>query len=123
VQYSEAFSDLSAIVLEESWVLEVIPATNGLALRLDAVLTHDHPQYVEPKAGEVACYRMGWLTVGSGEPVDVRISGAAPAIDATGKPDYGHVDSFVQDSEGRWELEGDWGYARVHGPRVTLNLD
>jgi len=123
VQYYEEFSDLVGVVLEESWVLEVALATAGLALRLDAVLTRDHPQYVEPGPGEAHCYRTGWLTVSSSEPVEIRLSGAAPAIDATGTPDYGHVDTFGQDSEDRWELEGDWGYARVHGPRVSLDLD
>lgn len=111
------------MALEESWVLKVAPATAGLALRLGAVLTRDHPKYVEPEPGEVDCYCTGWLSVSSSEPVEIRLSGAAPAIDATGTPDYGHVDAFGQDSEDRWELEGDWGYARVHGARVSLDLD
>ena len=123
MQYHEAFFDLAGVVLEESWVLGVAPATAGLALRLDAVLTRDHPQYVEPGPGEVHCCRMGWLTVSCSEPVEMRLSGAAPAIDATGTPDYGHVDAFGQDSEDRWEHEGDWGYARFRGPRVSLDLD
>lgn len=123
MQYFEAFSDLAGVVLEESWVLQVAPATAGLALRLDAVLTRDHPRYGEPAPGEVDCYRTGWLTVSSSEPVEIRLSGVAPAVDATGTPDYGHVDTFGQDSQGCWELEGDWGYARVHGARVSLDLD
>jgi hypothetical protein len=123
VEYYEAFSDLVGVVLEESRVLEVAPATAGLALRLYAVLTRDHPLYAEPVPGELYCYRTGWLTVSSREPVEIRLSGAAPAIDATATPDYGHVDAFGQNSEDDWELEGDWGYARVHDARVSLDLE
>jgi len=123
VKYHEAFPDLAGVVLEDSWVLEVAPGASGLALRLDAALTRDHREYVEPKAGEVGCYRRGWLTVRSVAPVEVRVSGTTPAVDATGEADFGHVDTFAQDAEGRWELEGDWGYARIPEAQVTLELE
>lgn len=45
MHYHEAFSDLASVYLEDSWVLELAPHDDGLALRLDAVLTSEHPLY------------------------------------------------------------------------------
>jgi hypothetical protein len=62
--------------------------------------------------------------VGSETPVDIRLSKNRPAIDATGEPDFGHVDAFVLNpTENRWELEGDWGQASIRNPEVTLQFD
>ena len=38
--------------------------------------------------------------------------GSAPATDATGEQDWGHIDWFVVDND-VYELEGDWGHVRV----------
>ncbi len=121
--YHEAFADLSEVVLEESWVLEVAPAAAGLALRLEAVLTARHPSYTQPLPDEAHCYRTGWLTITSLRAAEVRLSGARPAVDATGTPDLGHIDRLAETAEGIWELDGDWGWARVDRPQIRLKLD
>lgn len=124
VQYYEAFADLAGVYLEDSWVLEVAPSGHGLSLRVEAVLTPEHPRYEPPKPGQQHCYRKGWLSVGSEAPVDIRLRGDRPAIDASGEPDFGHVDAFVFNAtEDRWEVEGDWGQASVQNPKVTLRFD
>ena len=124
MQYFEAFSDLAGVYLEDSWVLEVAPSDHGLSLRLETVLTPEHPLYEAPKPGKQHCYRLGWLSLRAETPMDLRLSGARPAIDATGEPDFGNVDTFVFDpEENRWELEGDWGYAGFRSPEVTLRFD
>lgn len=123
MQYYEAFSDLAGVYLEDSWVLELAPHDHGLALRLETVLTPEHPLYEPPMPGEQHCYRMGWLNV-QGGPIELHLSGSRPATDATGEVDFGHVDVFAfSQAEDRWELEGDWGYARVRRPEVTLRFD
>jgi hypothetical protein len=124
MRYYEAFSDLAGVYLEDSWVLEVAPSDHGLSFRLEAVLTPEHPLYEPPKPGEQHCYRTGWLSVGGETPMDIRLSGNCPATDATGEPDFGHVDAFVLNpAANRWELEGDWGQATVRNPEVTLRFD
>ena len=124
VKYFQTFSDLAGVCLEESWVLEVAPSDDTLALRVEAVLTPEHPLYEAPKPGELSCYRRAWLSIRSEDPIDVRLSGARPAVDATGERDLGHVDGFAPNPMGNgWELEGDWGEAVVRGPEVTLLFD
>jgi hypothetical protein len=124
MQYHETFSDLAGIYLEDSWVLEVASSEHGLSFRIDAVLTPEHSRYEPPGPGEQHCYRTGWLSLRSATPMDIRLSGSPLAIDATGAPDFGHVDAFVLNrSEDRWELEGDWGQASVRNPEVTLRFD
>lgn len=123
VQYNEAFSDLAGVYLEDSWVLELAPTEQELALRIDAVLTPEHPLYEPPTPGEQHCYRSAWLSV-HGDSVETHLSGSPPATDATGEEDFGHVDAFVFDpTDEHWLLEGDWGTARVHEPDVALRFD
>jgi hypothetical protein len=124
MQYHEAFSDLAGVYLEDSWVLELAPSDDGLSLHLEAVLTPEHSLYAPPKPGEQHCYRKAWLTVRSPAPAELIFSGAPPAHDATGEMDFGHVDAFVcNEAADTWELEGDWGNARVRSPEVTLRFD
>ena len=124
MHYWEAFSDLAGVYLEDSWVLEVAATAHSLSLRLEAVLTPEHPLYEPPKPGEQHCYRSGWLRVGAADLIDLRLSGSRPAVDASGEPDFGHVDTFVPNTaEDRWELEGDWGDAAVRHPDVALRFD
>lgn len=119
----EAFADLSEVVLEKSCVLEVAPAAPGLALRLEAVLTARHPSYAQPPPDEAHCFRAGWLTITSLRAAEVRLSGARPAVDATGTPDLGHIDRLAEAAEGIGELDGDWDWARVDRPQIRLKLD
>ena len=124
MQYFEVFSDLAGVYLEDSWVLELAPSDYGLSLRLETVLTPEHPLYEPPKPGQQHCYRLGWLSLRAEDPMDIRLSGNPPATDATGERDFGNVDSFVfNPAENRWELEGDWGRASVFSPEVTLEFD
>jgi hypothetical protein len=122
MQYNDAFSDLAGVYLEDSWVLELTPSDDGLVLRLDTVLTPQHPLYETPKPGEQHCYRAAWLTVRA-DPIEVHLSGSQPARDASGELDFGHVDAFVfNEASDRWELEGDWGHASASSPEVTLQF-
>jgi hypothetical protein len=122
MQYHEAFSDLAGVHLEDSWVLELAPSDDGLALRLETVLAPQHPLYEAPKPGEQHCYREAWLTVRADQ-IEVRLSRSPPAPDASGELDLGHVDAFVfNPADDSWELEGDWGHARAGQPEVRLRF-
>ncbi len=123
MHYQEAFSDLAGVYLEDSWVLEVAPSDDGLALRVEAVLTPEHSCYEPPKPSEQYCYRSGWLTV-QADSMEITLSGRPPATDAAGEADFGNVDAVAFDpTDGHWKLEGEWGYARGRDPKVTLRFD
>lgn len=109
--------------LEDSWVLEVAPTSDGLSLRLEAVLTPEHPRYQAPAPNEQHCYLTGWLTLRSSDSVELQLSGSPPAADASGAPDYGNIDRLVGDANDVWEMDGDWGYARLAQPEVRLQFD
>jgi hypothetical protein len=122
VDYYEAFPDLAGVYLEDSWVLEVAPTAEGVSLRLEAVLTPEHPRYHPPALNKQYCYRTGWLTLTS-DAIDVRLSGRQPYRDPDGSQDFGNIDSFDTSADGAWEMYGDWGSVKISQPRVTLNLD
>lgn len=61
--------------------------------------------------------------VRSDEPVEVRLSGAPPGIDASGDPDLGNIDRFAEGTDDVWEVVGDWGHARAMHPKVTLRFE
>lgn len=124
MQYDEAFSDLASVYLEDSWVLDLAPSDSGLTFRLEAVLTPAHALYEPASPGEQHCYRTAWLSVRSQRPIEVHLSGNPPATDATGGVDLGHIDAFVfNPTDDHWDLEGNWGTARVRSPLVALRFD
>lgn len=122
MEYSE-LAGLDGVLLEDSWVLDIAPSERHIAFRIEAVLLPGHPAYADPKPGEVYCFRSGWLSVASSEAVSVELSGAQPAVDASGATDLGNIDGFAEVSDDLWVLEGDWGRATVNSPRVDLVLD
>lgn len=75
MSYAATFEPLAHVYLEDSWVLEMLPSTNGIAFRLEAVLTPDHPLYAAPGPGEQHCYRTAWLGVASEQQIDLTLSG------------------------------------------------
>lgn len=111
MEYQDAFADLAAIYLEDSWVLDVTPIEHGVVFRLDAVLTPDHYRY-QPGPGEQHCYRRARLTVASAKRSKLHRSEAPAATDASGELDFGNIDVFIPvewDGEAAWEMSGDWG--------------
>lgn len=123
MEYHRTFPDLPGVLLEDSWVLDVAPHDQGIAFRLEAVLTPENPSYRSPRPGELHCYRRAWLSIESDAQMDIALSGARRATDAGDETDLGHIDLFRELGDGRWLLDGDWGSANVARPRVSLILD
>jgi hypothetical protein len=126
VEYQDAFADLAEVYLEDSWVLDVAPTENGVAFRLDAVLTPDHARYQPSAPGEQYCYRRARLTVASTKRSVLRRSDARPATDASGELDFGNIDVFTPvdcDGEVAWEISGDWGDLLTVEPSVELSFE
>lgn len=103
------------VYLPDSWVLAV--ETDGstfVSFLLDAALQPEHPLfYSPPKPGEQYAYaRLRWRLSGQvhwndGPNLD------HPAIDASGEPDFGNIDSWIGMGANDC-LEGEWGNVVVY---------
>lgn len=102
---------LEHVSVADSWVLGVTTTDSSVCFVLDAVLREAHPRfYWPPKPGEQHAYaRLRWCITGHvrwnvGPNLD------APATDANGELDLGHIDVWLQSDAGAsYTLEGDWG--------------
>lgn len=119
--YSDQFEDLRSVYLEDSWVLQITAGESHVAFDLDLVLTDDHELFQGVRPGEQYDHRRALLQIG-GDQVQASLSGAPPAVDATGEQDHGNIDTWVISADGWSVLTGDWGTARVLNPRVRLVL-
>lgn len=120
-QSYEKLDGLSAIYLEDSWVLEIIARPSSLRFDLEAVLTSEHPAYVPPPATQQHCYRRASLEFARVRRLDWADQGRPPATDASGQVDYGNIDSLLADQQ-RYEIEGLFGHIDVWSDPPTLDL-
>lgn len=120
--YYAVFPSLRDVYLEDSWVLSIFPAEHDVTFRIEAVLTAEHPHYQTPKLGEQYCYALADLQIRSTAPIDYQLSGARPAVDLSGTPDLGNIDTFLPAGPSSWELRGEWGAITVRHPQVHLAL-
>ncbi len=74
---------LEQVYLEESWVLGIEVDQQLAAFQLELVLTEDHPRYQPPRPGEQYCYAPARLVFECAELVELQLSGAPPATDAS----------------------------------------
>lgn len=113
---------LADFYLEDSWVLELSATERSVVFILDLVLKEGHPAWQPPKSAEQHCYRRSILRFDEARTVSFRPSGLPPAIDASGKPDFGNIDSMTLDGDG-YHLEGDWGTLVVDSPPPSVTID
>ncbi len=88
-------------------MLHVDGDPSSLALGVEVVLTEDHPSYCPPGEGEQYCYRRGVVRFAGAREVEWKRVTMRPATDATGEPDFGHID-YLYEEGGRYFLGGDW---------------
>jgi hypothetical protein len=110
-----------ALVLEESYVLDIRATPGEVAFDVELVLTAEHPAYTPPPANETDCFRVGRVRFVEVRELVWREQGAVPATDASGERDYGHIDSLEWDS-GTFRLEGDWGRMEVTATSVQVEI-
>jgi hypothetical protein len=116
-----AISDLRDVVLEESYILDVVARPGTLELRGDFVLGLQHPRYHRPPSSETDCFIRGVLSFRNVRRLVWEGQGVPPATDATGEIDYGHIDDMQWDGDD-FRLEGDWGRIQVVAASVSLVL-
>lgn len=123
--YHLVFHDLANVVLEESYVLAINEREGAVEFALVAVLGPGHEGYRPSLLGEQYCFGRGTLIVAGAELPRLRLSGAPPAIDATGEEDLDHIDSLIPfDVEGcdSWLMNGTWGELEVDEPTIRFVL-
>jgi len=113
---------LSAVYLEDSYVLGVSTDDKSVQFDLDLVLTPEHPAYSEPRPGEQYCYRRAKVTIVSARSVRWIRQTMRPFRDATGEADYGSIDAWSLDGDIS-HIEGDWGELEVAGGAVRVLLE
>ncbi|BBY28172.1 hypothetical protein [Mycolicibacterium sediminis] len=117
-----AFSGLSGVYLEDSFVLSIAQDGSSLTFALDAVLTPDHPAYHPPRVGEHHCYEPGTLTFPAASRIDWLRRSTTSSTDAAGETDLGSVDVLRRDGESI-VVEGDWGEVHVVGSEPRFSSD
>jgi hypothetical protein len=109
------------VLLESSYVLQIRLSPYNLELRMDFVLTPEHPKYSSPDAAKQECYKRGHIQIMGFRRVTWEASGYKPSYDATGELDFGNLDLFTY-SNGVWEVSGDWGVIRVDGGDLAVSF-
>lgn len=118
----QEISRLAAVVLEESYVLDIEVRPGSVAFSMDFVLTPEHKDFRPPGPEASYCYRRGRLTFSGVTRCLWADQGAPPARDATGEIDFGNIDSFEWDDAG-YVLQGDWGRIELVAEQVHVRLD
>jgi hypothetical protein len=111
---------LDRYYFEDSWVTSVGGDSTGAVLVVEAVLTPRHPDFGPPLPAEQHRYRTIELRFEDADRVDLVLSHAPPATDASGTTDRGNLDIFVGDGHGTYSLRGDWGSLDVVGATLTV---
>lgn len=109
------------IYLEDSFVLDIEAHPGLLRLRLDAVLTEDHPEYSAPGPDEQYCYRSALIQFNGVTRLHWLASSFRPAVDANDEIDYGGIDQFGRDGD-TYVLAGDFGQIDVEASGCTIEF-
>jgi hypothetical protein len=115
------FPGFEHLVLEESYILEIVASPGRLVVRLDAVLTREHSEYTPPPPSERECFRVATIEFFGVSSLWWSEQGRPPAIDATGGIDYGTVDSFDRRGD-TYSVDGDFGRIKVEARAVGVTL-
>jgi hypothetical protein len=113
---------LEAIVLEESYVLDIHASPGLVSFQVEFALTPAHPAYVAPRPGDVERFCVGRLRFLRVRRLVWDLQGAKPATDASGETDFGHIDFLNWDGTD-YRLGGDWGEMDISAGGVTVDLE
>jgi hypothetical protein len=110
---------LEDILLEESFIRELVEGPSQLRFVLMAALKRTHPFYEPPRSDERHCYRPATLTFPDAK-VRWRKRTVTKFTDSDGAVDYGNIDMFIAPAEGGYHLEGDFGVIDVQKCRAPV---
>ena len=114
-------SRFDAYYLEDSYLRAVDESeASRLAFSLLLALTPQYPLYSAPPPTDQHCYRNGTLTFEGVGNVNWEERQFKPLRDPDGSIDYGNIDAFEIEPEGRYRLEGEWGRVTLTAQRANI---
>lgn len=109
------FPELSAVYLEDSYVLRINEGDGTIWFSMLLVLTEQRPRYHDPLPGEQYCYANADLIFNDVREVRWIERNGLVYTDATGESDLGNIDTMVYSND-HYELTGDWGQVQIFTP-------
>lgn len=113
-----AFSD---VVLEESWVRQVIASPGRVLFLVEAVIAKDSPLLRDPRPGD-QLFRLPGVIQFEGVSSLEWTGQQPPTTDPDGTQDYDHIDSLAVDGD-VYVVESGAGTLRLTATDVVVQLD
>ena len=120
VNYYE-FEGFENTFLEDSFVLDLMITPLIFSIKLELVLTPEHPLYQKPLPGEAHCYRKAQIIFPNVKSVVWRDKIQTAYRDATGDTDFGTLDGFIL-TDGIYKIDGDIGNIEVVSEAPKLGI-
>ena len=120
VNYYE-MKEFKGIYLEDSYVLDIKLSFDNFEILLDAVLHETHPLYTMPLPDEQYCYRQARVIFSGYRKIVYQKDIIIPDVDASGKVDYGNIDTFVMQNDQNI-LTGCFGNIEIICDDVSLKI-
>ena len=114
--------EFADVDLEQSFVLSWHVESGALLVDIDLILTAGHPFYERPRPAEKVCIRPATIEFPFCEGLEWRGSTQGEPIDIAGNIDHGSIEGFRILSDGRYEINGEFGNVRVDAERPLLRL-
>lgn len=116
--------EFAGVDLTQSFVLSWEYAAEVLMIDIDLCLNSDHPFYEKPRPAERVCIRPAMLEF----PYCTSLSSAGPDV-VSADPEqvaaalgHGRIDDLRRTGDGRYEITGAFGSARIASERPLLRL-
>jgi hypothetical protein len=118
----QGLDSLKNYFLEDSYVLAIHIFPGRLAIELDAVLTNEHPGYVNPRKGEQYCFKRS-IIIFDGITSIIRFSfNYDVAIDVNDEMDMGNIDYLAMEDGNLFHVSGPWGNIDLIAESVSMEL-
>ncbi len=100
------------LYLEDSFVLGIDETASEVRFRVEAVLTKDHPQWIDSSPSEVNTYMQLTITFPQARNVWWEERSMRPIRGPDGDVDYGNIDAFRWDGS-HYQVAGEWGHVHI----------
>jgi hypothetical protein len=115
--------EFAAVDLTRSFVLSWELDGETLLIDVDVLLTEDHPFYEKPRPAEKVCIRPAVIEFPFCEALaSDRISSAGDPRAVIADLELGAIAGFARLSDGRYELDGEFGVVHIDAERPILRM-
>lgn len=118
----EALPGLEDVLVEGSFVLDVVDEPGTVRVLIHAAVTTSHPWYAPPDPASPHCFLLLQIVFRSVRKVAWFARSELAYVDAEGRRDRGCIDRFVAVADGSYLLEGDWGGLTIASAAPMVHL-